>query len=75
MSRACASKTLELRSECGSAFFLCIADFCEAVVHGVESLTSSLGGAVASSPQYRDNTRYLVDSYIQRAVGRRRDDS
>jgi len=74
MSRACASKTLELRSECGSAF-LCITDFCEAVVHGVESLTSSLGGAVASSPQYRDNTRYLVDSYIQRAVGRRRDDS
>lgn len=70
MSRACASKTLELRSECGSAFFLCITDFCEAVVHGVESLTSSLGGAVASSLQYR-----LVDSYIQRAVGRRRDDS
>lgn len=64
MSRACASKTLELRSECGSPFFVCTTDFCDAVVHAVESVTSRLGGATASSPQYRDNTRYLVDALM-----------
>lgn len=64
MSRACASKSLELRSECGNPFFLCITDFCEAVIHGVEAVTSRLGGAAAASPQYRDNTRYLVDSLM-----------
>ncbi len=64
MARACASKTLELRSECGSPFFLYGTDFCEAVIHAVESVTSRLGGAAASSPQYRDNTQYLVDSLM-----------
>lgn len=64
MSRACGSKTLELRSECNSPFFLYITDFCDAVIHGVESVTSRLGGAAASSPQYRDNTKYLVDSLM-----------
>ncbi|MCK3863041.1 Fic family protein [Pseudomonas sp. B329] len=64
MSRACASKTLELRSECGRPFFLYTTDFCDAVIHAVESVTSRLGGATASSPQYRDNTQYLVDSLM-----------
>ncbi|WP_124429428.1 Fic family protein [Pseudomonas sp. R2-37-08W] len=64
MSRACASKTLELNSECGSAFFLCSTDFSDAVIHAVESVTSSLGGAAAASPQYRDNAQYLVDSLM-----------
>lgn len=64
MSRALGSKTLELRSECGSPFFLSTTDFCDAVIHAVESVTSRLGGAKASSPQYRDNTRYLVDSLM-----------
>ncbi len=64
MSRACGSKTLELKSECGSAFFLCSTDFSDAVIHAVESVTSRLGGAAASSPQYRDNAQYLVDSLM-----------
>lgn len=64
LSRACGSKTLELRSECGSAFFISSTDFCDAVIYAVESVTSRLGGAAASSPQYRDNTRYLVDSLM-----------
>lgn len=64
LSRACGSKALELRSECGSPFFICSTDFCDAVIHAVESVTSRLGGAAASSPQYRDNTRYLVDSLM-----------
>lgn len=64
MSRACGSKTLELKSECGSAFFLCSTDFSDAVIHAVESVISRLGGAAASSPQYRDNAQYLVDSLM-----------
>ncbi|ROM33687.1 hypothetical protein BK648_23165 [Pseudomonas poae] len=64
MARACGSKTLELRSECGSPFFLYNTDFCDAVIHAVESITSRLGGAAAASPQYRDNTQYLVDSLM-----------
>ena len=64
MSRALGAKTLELRSACGSPFFVSTTDFCDAVIHAVESVTSRLGGAAASSPQYRDNTRYLVDSLM-----------
>ncbi|TFY93814.1 Fic family protein [Pseudomonas nabeulensis] len=64
LSRACASKSLELRSECGSPFLLHTTDFCDAVIHAVESMTSRLGGAAASSPHYRDNAKYLVDSLM-----------
>lgn len=62
--RACASQPLELRSECDSAFFLCATEYSSAVIHGIEQMTSQLGGAAASSPQYRDNAKYLVDSLM-----------
>ena len=64
LSRACGSKSLELRSECGSPFFLYTTDFCDAVIHAIEQVTSRLGGAAASSPHYRDNAKYLVDALM-----------
>ncbi|NWE02000.1 MULTISPECIES: Fic family protein [Pseudomonas] len=64
LSRACGSKSLELRSACGSPFFLCTTEFCEAVIHAIEQVTSRLGGAAASSPHYRDNAKYLVDALM-----------
>ncbi|PQZ88919.1 MULTISPECIES: Fic family protein [Pseudomonas] len=64
LSRACGSQTLELRSECASPFSLYLTEFCAAAIHGVEQMTSRLGGAAASSPQYRDNAKYLVDSLM-----------
>lgn len=57
-------QVLELRSECGSPFFLYTTDFCDAVIHAIEQVTSRLGGAAASSPHYRDNAKYLVDALM-----------
>jgi Fic family protein len=64
IARASGSKTLELKSECGTPFLLHMTDYCDSVIHGIDLVNSRLGGQESASSDYVDSNKYLVDSLM-----------